>query len=133
MTLLYAPGNIKTLKSLGVSKIAPEHLSVIQKRIIVSSLSKEDVVERIQESRSFSKMNMRIGEDEIQLVSKFSWDLWGDKISIKIRSLEEGLNEYSVISQPRMKTIRFDSGQNFKNVTLIERMLGSATEAVATI
>ena len=127
MTLFTVPGKFKTIKSFGVTEITPENLSIIQKRIVVSSLRKEDAIETIRHSKNFSKMNMRIKENEIQLTSKFSWNLLGEKITIGIEELDSGSSVYTIISRPRNIFQQVDSGQNYKNVALIERLLGSPT------
>ncbi len=125
MTIVLVPGQINTLRKLGVTEFTPDTLSVTQKRIILSSLSQEELVDRIQQNSHLSKMKMRISNNEIHLISRFSWHLWGEIVKICIRTLEGGENEFDIVSRPRQRFNLLDGGQNYKHVTVLEEVIRS--------
>lgn len=123
MSLLLVRSQVSNLKKLGVKDFTKENLSPIQHRIVISSLSKQALLDRLRANSDLGKMVLHNQENEIRLISKFSWHLWGEEIKIKINQLQNGFNEFDIVSRPRLRTSLFDGGNNLKHVISIEKMI----------
>ena len=123
MTMVSVPGQINTLRKLGVTDFTPDNLNVSQKRKLLFSLSKEELIDRIRENSHLSKMKMRSNNDEIYLTSRFSWNLLGEIVKIRIRTQEDGMNEFDIVSRPRQWFTLLDGGQNYNHVTVLEKVI----------
>ena len=62
-------------------------------------------------------------DHEIKLISLISWKSFGEVIKIKIRHFQDGLNEFEIISRPRIRFTMLDSGKNLSNVNRLQRVI----------
>lgn len=124
MSLLGVSSHIAFLKKEGVKEFTKETLSVVQQRSVVSSITKQDLVNRIQSDPAMKKMEFHDLDNEIKLISLITWKSFGEVIKIKCRHLQDGLNEFEIISRPRIKFTMLDSGKNLSNVNRVESMIG---------
>lgn len=123
MSLLGVSAHMAFLKKEGVRDFTKENLSVVQRRKVVSPLTKQDLVHRIQSDTALKKMEMHDGGDEIKLISLIHWKSFGEVIKIKFRHLQDELNEIEIISRPRIKFTMLDSGKNLSNVNKVEDVI----------
>ncbi len=124
MTLVFGLSHIYSLKRLGVKTFTAENLSVRQKRVVVSTLSLQDILSRLKTDPGLKKMEVMEDRNRILLSSKISWMGWGEKITIQPLHTSGAETDYEITSKPKLGTTLFDSGKNLQNVMQVEKMLG---------
>lgn len=124
MTLVMGLSQIYGLNKLGVKAFTAENLAVKQKRIVLSSLSLQDILTKLKTDPHLKKMEATEDGNRILLNSDISWIGWGEKISIQALHASDTGTEYEIMSEPKLGTTLMDSGKNLQNVMWVEKMLG---------
>jgi hypothetical protein len=50
---------------------------------------------------------------------------WGENIQIKIHQINPHLQEFQILSSPKLKTTMFDFGRNLKFITRLEKLIAA--------
>lgn len=111
------------LKKLGVQEDSSSGFGVQQKKIIRSSLSKEEVVAKLKSHPVFGNMKMKEDNGTIRMRSPMSIKSWGENILITEQPGEGLAHEYLVQSSPKLITTLVDNGKNMENIHKIEKLL----------
>ncbi|MEP6647723.1 MAG: hypothetical protein ABJC12_11600 [Saprospiraceae bacterium] len=123
MSLTFVTIQIANLKKAGVQKISSDDFKIIQKRVVQSDISKDELISKLREDPSFKKMGLTEIGNQILLKSKTTFSSWGEEILINISSGQNGMNEFDIISKPKIKTNIMDTGINYLNVRNLEKLI----------
>lgn len=125
MSIVFIALQVYRLNQMGVTELSKENISVVQKRIFLSNLTKAKVVERINIDPVCSKMKIRKTDTGLKLSTRMSMKSWGENIYVDITPDEDNKIKISVISKPKIKTTIVDLGKNLENVNLLSKILVS--------
>ncbi|HUR30000.1 MAG TPA: hypothetical protein VMZ69_01140 [Saprospiraceae bacterium] len=115
--------HVLKLRFQGVQEFTPGNLSVRQRRIVKSKVSLQNLIDLIKEDPDMGNIKVLEKNNAIVLQTSSSWRSGGEKIFITINSDKDSINEYEILSRPRINTTLVDAGKNFENVTRIEKLL----------
>ena len=123
MSLIFVFIQYYSLKKNGVTKFTSDNFKVKQSRILKSKLTKQEIIDKLENDTRFTIIKFREKENRIYLKTKMSFKTWGEKITITVRPLENEYNEYKITSRPALSTTLADFGKNFQNVNRIEGII----------
>ncbi len=123
MSLILVSIHLYFIKKKGIKEISEENLSTTQKRDVTSTLSPQELLERLKNKTKFRKIKPEIDGNEIYFKTGVTWKTWGEKIRLRYSKIAENKYKYQVVSQPKIKTVIFDYGNSIENVNLIEKIL----------
>ncbi len=123
MSLFLVTYQKEGLKNIGVNDFTESNLGVHQARVINVNVSKQEFIEKIKYDNVLNKMKLTYLDNGIKLSSGLTWKSFGEKITVFINPKSEGQYEYTVSSEPKLKTTMFDYGKNLENINRIEMVL----------
>ncbi|MEO6132370.1 MAG: hypothetical protein ABIQ02_11015 [Saprospiraceae bacterium] len=123
MSLTLGTIQISKLKSYGLKHITSENLRINQHTSLQSGLSKMDLINKIKSDPVFQKMTLDETEDGIVLNASMSFWSWGEIIRINIQPLTLDLNEFKIVSSPKLKIAIIDNGKNYQNVARLKKLI----------
>jgi len=123
MSLIFASLHLYSLKELGIHKITSSNMSVSQTKNIRTSINLSELIEKIKQDKFF--INPKISEKDATVLIKtgFSIKSWGEVISIKQMSHDNGVFEYQISSKPKLITTLVDFGKSHENIIRIEKIM----------
>jgi len=123
MSLIFILAQLYSLKKSGVTKFTSDNLKVKQSRILKSKLTKQEIIDKLENDTRFTIIKFQENENRIYLKTQTSFKSWGEKITITVHPLENEFNEYKITSRPALSTTLADFGKNFQNVNRIEELI----------
>lgn len=123
MSLTLVTIHLMKLRQAGIKNFTPESVKVFHKKDITTTLSKEDLVNKLKHDGDFRWRKFIQKENEIIIHTASSFWSWGEKIIIRLDKSENGLYHYSVTSTPSARTTIVDFGRNLSNMLKLEKML----------
>ncbi|RLD19677.1 MAG: hypothetical protein DRI69_07870 [Bacteroidetes bacterium] len=115
--------HIIIMKMRGVKVFTDRKLSVNQNRSFKSTLSKNELIDKLKTDQFFGRMKLSEKDDNIAIRTRVTFWTWGENIVIKTKELNDNLFEYSISSKPWLPTTLIDYGKNFKNVSRLEELI----------
>jgi len=115
------------LRKNGIKELTESNLKVIQKRKYVSSLSKQEFMNKLADDEILGAMNLTELENGIKLSSGMTWKSWGETITVIINPISQDEYEYEIISKPKVNAAMVDYGKNLENVNRVEEILQNVT------
>jgi len=112
------------LKRKGVDNLDDGALSVAQKTQIQTTLSREEIIDRLKRDPRIGKMVLKADGDMIELDSGATWRSWGERILLKIHQHDGNTLLVEIQSKPKVFTTVVDYGKNKDNVDLITELIG---------
>lgn len=123
MSLTMGTIQISKLKSYGLKNITSENLRINQHTSLQSGLSKKDLINKIKSDPGFQKMILIETEDGIVLNTSMSVWSFGEIIRVNIQPLTSDLNEFKIVSSPKLKIAIIDNGKNYQNVARLKKLI----------
>lgn len=123
MGLFLTYRQVREVKNLKGKNFTPEDLSVHQVAHFQSSLTKEQILARLQNHYLDKDWNLSENGSEIRLKTTFSWKSFGEKIQIKTEQLQNGSSEVFIESKPRTWITIADYGKNLENIMYLRILL----------
>src|SRR3990170_5320048 len=84
MSLAFVTLQIISLKRMGVKNITAEDLKVRQNKSVISTITKEELIQKLKADPYTSKMAIEEYENEIDIKSGMSLWSWGENIKIRV-------------------------------------------------
>lgn len=123
MSAVFIGLQVYRLNQMGVTELSKENISVVQKRVFLSNLTKEKVVERINIDSTCKRMKIRKTNSGLKLSTRMSMKSWGEVVYVDIEPADEKKIKISITSKPKIKTTIVDLGKNLENVNLLSTIL----------
>lgn len=125
MSVVFIALQVYRLNQMGVTELSKENISVVQKRVFLSNLTKVKVIERINIDPTCSKMKIKKTDTGLKLSTRMSMKSWGENVYVDIIPAEENKIRITITSKPKIKTTIVDLGKNLENVNLLSKLLVS--------
>ena len=119
MTLFHYFDQRARLKKMG-KEFNAQNFSTTQKTVFRAALTKEELLERLKSDPFLQIVEVTENQEGLALMTKWTWESWGEKIVIHAKITSGGIYEYEITSQPKLKTVIFDFGKNSRNIQEIE-------------
>ncbi|MCP4441384.1 MAG: hypothetical protein GY810_20960 [Aureispira sp.] len=114
---------VSALKKMGETDLTEDMLSVVQKKLIRTPQTLDDLITKLENTEKFNRINIITPNKKIGVKGGLSWASWGEKVEITLTGKEGELNVFELMSRPSVKTTMADYGKNRKNVQELERIL----------
>ncbi len=98
-------------------------IKLVNKKVVRSKMSLDNLLEKIKKAYFFERHRIKKIDGGIELNSNMTGIAWGERMTIKCHKLEDGVNEFEIVSKPRMRFTLLDGGANYENATMIENLL----------
>ena len=99
-----------------------EKLASSRTKQILSSSSKEDLLQKLKSSQYFAKAKIIEVGGKIRVITGATFKSWGEIINIHISESDTN-NQFRIVSIPKQQLTILDYGKNKKNIEQIEDML----------
>src|SRR5688572_31030585 len=116
MATFFTISQVAQVKKLRKGKLTTEALSVHQEAQLQTPLSKAQIIARLQNNYPTKDWEMTEDSDLIKLNTTFSAQSFGEKVTISVNSLQDGLSEVLLESRPKIRFTLADHGKNLKNI-----------------
>lgn len=123
MSLILVSFHRYRLKKSGIQELTNQNVGVNQTRIVKSTLTKAELIQKLENDPVFGNINRKETETGIFFNTAMTWKSWGEKIEIRLKPHQEIGFEYHISSKPKLKTTLVDYGKNLENVDWIENMI----------
>jgi hypothetical protein len=123
MSITLVTIQVASLKSKGVKDFTDENLKVIQRQVIQSGLTRDGLITRLENDKNFRKMKVATDANGLKITTPASWQSMGETIAVNVTPIHPGMNEFEIISKPKLGTTILDFGKNLENVRRIERLV----------
>lgn len=111
------------LKKLGVENPNYYDLGVRQNRKVISGITQEEFLNRLQMNRLIKYRKIKIDGNIINFKTKMTFKSWGEEVKIIVLRMPDGKNQFDIYSKPILITTLFDYGLNFQNVQRIQDII----------
>jgi len=120
MSVILAKLQTYKMKKAGYPKLNNDMLKLKQVKFVETSLSKNDLFDKLKESEYFKKCNFKVTPTLIIINKRISWFSWGEKITI---NFNDGDNRIKIESKPTMPATLIDYGVNLTNVDNVIKII----------
>ena len=125
MGLIFTISQIVQVKKFYKGKITPEALSVHQVAHFHSPLSKAQIVAKLKNHYPAKDWKLSEEADLIKLKTSFTAQSFGEKVTIKVNQLQNGLSEIFLESRPNVWYTMADYGKNLENISYLRKLLSA--------
>lgn len=125
ISTIYLILHLYNLKTEGISLDKLDNINVKQKKVILSALAIDEIADLLKTS-CFRKNISQFDENIILLFTKFPTLSTGEKITIRLIKQDHLNYYYELKSEPVLKSILIDFGQNLVNIKNIEKLILSS-------
>lgn len=123
--LIFTVSQIVQVKKFYKGALTPEALSTHQVAQLQTPLTKAQITARLQQNYPFKDWKLENTPDQINLQTTFSAQSFGEKVTIRVNNLQNGLSEVLLESRPRLRFTMTDYGKNLKNVIYLKQLLAN--------
>jgi len=120
LSLFVVSTNRWELKKRGLED---KKIKLVNKKVVRSKMSLDNLLEKIKKAFFFERHKIKKIDGGIELDSNMTGISWGERMTIKCHKLEDGLNEFEIVSKPRWRFTLLDGGANYENVMMVENLL----------
>jgi len=123
MTFTFVPYHIERIKELDIKEFSDEVLSSNQKLEVQSAVTRDDLLHKLENSSLLNISKISTTEHSIRILTKAESTTFGEKIEIKFKEIEGGMDKLLITSRPRLITKFIDNGNNLRNVQTIQKLI----------
>ncbi|MFC5269177.1 hypothetical protein [Adhaeribacter terreus] len=125
LAFVFTFSQIAAVKKLHPGKLTSEALSMHQVTHMQVPLTKAQILEKLQSNYPTKDWELTEESDLIKLKTSFTAKTFGEKITIKVNKLQNGLSEVFVESKPKTWFTLVDYGKNLKNIIYLRNLLSA--------